>query len=216
MGQTATILKVLSLNTSHGSHSWALLVKFLSNVAKWMSQNTFDDKSTLVQVIANVDPDLCHHKVSLGHNELMCHIDWFPVNSLVPGRFLKKFRYVIFLPILVTDGWDISIEIVLLWMSLHLTDDKSTLVQVMAWCHQATSHYRSQCWPRSVPPYGVTRPQWVNSLSLTDELIHICTVMPMIMLWLTNEISNSIICHISRQQTRLSDFVKPHHRTYHR
>ena len=27
------------------------------------------------------------------------------------------------------------------WMSLDLSDDKSTLVQVMAWCHQATSHY---------------------------------------------------------------------------
>ena len=46
------------------------------------------------------------------------------------------------------------------------TDDKSTLVQVMAWCHQATSHYLNQCWPRSPTPYGVTRPQWVNSLAL--------------------------------------------------
>ena len=26
----------------------------------------------------------------------------------------------------------------------------------MAWCHQATSHCRSQCWPRSTSPYGVT------------------------------------------------------------
>ena len=49
-------------------------------------------------------------------------------------------------------------------MSLDLTDDKSTLVQVMAWCHRATSHYLSQCWPRSVSPCGVSRPQWVNSL----------------------------------------------------
>ena len=47
-------------------------------------------------------------------------------------------------------------------MSLDLNDEKSTLVQVMAWCHQATSHYLSQCWPRSLSPYGVTRPQWVN------------------------------------------------------
>ena len=36
------------------------------------------------------------------------------------------------------------------------------LVQVMAWCRQATSHYLSQCWPRSLSPYGVTRPQWLN------------------------------------------------------
>ena len=47
-------------------------------------------------------------------------------------------------------------------MSIDLTDDKSALVQVMAWCRQATSHYLSQCWPRSVLPYGITRPQWVN------------------------------------------------------
>ena len=36
-------------------------------------------------------------------------------------------------------------------------DDKSTLVQVMAWCRQATSHYMDQCWPRSPTPYNVTR-----------------------------------------------------------
>ena len=45
---------------------------------------------------------------------------------------------------------------------LDFADDQSTLVQVMAWCRQATSHYLSQCWPRSLLPYGVTRPQWVN------------------------------------------------------
>ena len=51
-----------------------------------------------------------------------------------------------------------------LWMSLDLIDDQSTLVQVIAWCCQATSHYLSQCWPRSLLPYGVTRPHWVNTL----------------------------------------------------
>ena len=52
----------------------------------------------------------------------------------------------------------ISSKIALRWMPLDLTDDKSTLVQVMAWCCQATSHYLSQCWPRFMSPYGVTRP----------------------------------------------------------
>ena len=32
----------------------------------------------------------------------------------------------------------------------------------MAWCCQATSHYLSQCWPSSLSPYGITRPQWVE------------------------------------------------------
>ena len=47
-------------------------------------------------------------------------------------------------------------------MPWDLTDYESTLVQVMAWCRQATSHYLSQGWPRSVSPYDVTRAQWVN------------------------------------------------------
>ena len=55
---------------------------------------------------------------------------------------------------LVIDGWGTSCDIALRWMSLGLTDDKSTMVQLMAWCHQATSHYLSQCWSRSMSPYG--------------------------------------------------------------
>ena len=34
---------------------------------------------------------------------------------------------------------------VLRWMPQDLTDDKSTLVQVMALCRQATGHYLNQC-----------------------------------------------------------------------
>ena len=64
--------------------------------------------------------------------------------------------------------------LVLRWMRQNTFGDKSTLVQVMAWCHQAPSHYLSQCWPRSVPPYDVTRPQWVNRVICFEE-IQICT-----------------------------------------
>ena len=87
-------------------------------------------------------------------------------NSLAPGKFKLNFRHVIFKQILVIDGWGISCEIALIWTSLDFTVDQSTLVQVMAWCCQATSHYLSQCWPRSLSPYGITRPQWVKSYAL--------------------------------------------------
>ena len=73
-----------------------------------------------------------------------------------------KFGWIIFKLTLVTDSWVTSWEIPLSWISLNLTDDKSTLVQVMAWCRQATSYCLNQCWPRSMSPYGITRPQWVN------------------------------------------------------
>ena len=65
----------------------------------------------------------------------------------------------------------------LLWncpqlMVTGLTDDKSTLGQVMAWCRQATSHHLTQCWPRSMPPYGFTRPQWVKYKHYTIRVYH--------------------------------------------
>ena len=55
-------------------------------------------------------------------------------------------------------------------MSLDFTGDKSTWVQVMAWCCLAASHYLSQCWPRSVSPYVVTRSQWVKLRTLSQLL----------------------------------------------
>ena len=82
--------------------------------------------------------------------------------SLAPERFQFNFREVIFKLNLINGGWGNSYEIALRWMQLDLTDDTSRLVQVMAWCRQATSHYLSQCWPRSMSPNGVIRPQWVK------------------------------------------------------
>ena len=46
------------------------------------------------------------------------------------------------------------------WIPLNPIDDKWTLIQVMACCHQAKSHYLRQCWPRPLLSYG------------HDELIH--------------------------------------------
>ena len=39
------------------------------------------------------------------------------------------------------------------------TNNRSTLAWAMAWCR----HNLNQCWPRSMSPYGVTRPLWINS-----------------------------------------------------
>ena len=43
-----------------------------------------------------------------------------------PGKFEWNLKYVIFKRILVIDGWGISCEIALIWMSLDFTDDQST------------------------------------------------------------------------------------------
>ena len=39
---------------------------------------------------------------------------------------------------------------------------------------QATSHYLSQCWPRSLLTYGITRPQWVKGDYFIQRLSFIC------------------------------------------
>ena len=86
------------------------------------------------------------------------------INSLAPGGFENIFQNVFFKLISWIDTLSNSCETALRSMPQNPSDDKSTLVQVMAWCRQAASHYLSQCCPRSLSPYGVTRPQWVNSL----------------------------------------------------
>ena len=67
-----------------------------------------------------------------------CESYWSCFDSLAPGRGDSNFEILI------------SQLITLRWMAQNTFDVKSELVQVMAWCHQATRHYLNQCWPRSV------------------------------------------------------------------
>ena len=90
------------------------------------------------------------------------------INSLAPGRPGCFFKMAIFNLVLSIGILTSSDDNPLRWMPWDLTDNKSTLVQVMAWCRQATSHYLSQCWPSSMSPYGVTRLQCVKS-----TLVHV-------------------------------------------
>ena len=99
--------------------------------------------------------------------------------TVVTREIWMKFKISNFQLTSVIDGWRISGEIVLWWMSLDLTYHKSTLVEVMAWCCQATRHYLSQYWLSSMSPYGVTRPHWVNDRRNYDE--RMANFVPIIM-----------------------------------
>ena len=74
------------------------------------------------------------------------------------GNFNEIFKHI-----LVIDDSDISCLIAISW---------KPQVQVMAWCREATSHYLSQCWPISMSPYGITRPQWVKWLCYIRTALH--------------------------------------------
>ena len=69
-------------------------------------------------------------------------------------------KNVILSLVLQTGIFRSSYDNVIRWMPQGLTDDESTLGQVMAWCRQATSHYLSQCWPSYLLPY----PQWTKAI----------------------------------------------------
>ena len=87
---------------------------------------------------------------------------WDRLNSLAAGRSECNSKNGIFNLVLLINVFRSSHDNDLWWLPQELTDDKSTLVQVMAWCRQATSYYLSQCWLSPLSPHGVARPQWFN------------------------------------------------------
>ena len=69
------------------------------------------------------------------------------INSMSPGRCITFFENIIsndhFL-------WTYLVHLLWNWTGIDANNLQSTLVQVMAWCHQATSHYRSPCFDKYI------------------------------------------------------------------
>ena len=85
--------------------------------------------------------DSSDHEVS-GNDYQDSDTDWCIgyLNTLAPGRFGCDFKNSIFKLVLLIGILRSLYDNGLRWMPQNITDDKSTLVQVMAWCH-----YLSQC-----------------------------------------------------------------------
>ena len=170
---------VISLISIHWNQNKIVdILQTFSNAFPWIKKTFWISKISLKYVCSGLIDDKYCFREWFGTLQVTSHYLnlYWPIcltlagitrpqwlNSLDPGRFHFNFRKVIFK---LTGGWGISYEIALRWMPQDLTYDKSTLVQVMAWCRQATRHYLNQCWPRSMSPNGVTRPQWVNKLEI--------------------------------------------------
>ena len=82
--------------------------------------------------------------------------------ALAPVLCGGNVKNVIFKHIIKSSSMGTYCEITLRWMPRNVTNERSTLSLVMVWCHQATSHYLRHCWPSTMSPYGVTRPQRDN------------------------------------------------------
>ena len=87
-------------------------------------------------------------------------------NSLAPEGCSNDLKHVISTHMLWINFMGTFYETVHKWMSQNTFDEKSTSIQVISLCRQTTSHYMSQCWLRSVSPYGATRSQWVKWIAL--------------------------------------------------
>ena len=141
--------------------------------------------------------------MSLGHNELT---HW-PQGGVVV--ILKTFFFKYFLN---SFHWLISWALpVKLFVSATLPlNDWSILVQVMALCHQATHDYLSRCWPRSMSPFEVTIPQWVNVLSCigSDEIKkeRLCSKLVWVMAW-SHQLPSH---HLNQWQTNWPKFNRQH------
>ena len=69
----------------------------------------------------------------------------------------KWFARIFFKLMIWIDVWSTSCEIDLRWLPHTPVDDKSTLVQVKAWCRQALTSQIVLTKISNVRPYGVTR-----------------------------------------------------------
>ena len=79
------------------------------------------------------------------------------INVLPPGRWGGTFKSVISEHTFYRlNSW------ALLEKLLSGECHRPPLLQVITWCCQATIQYLGQCWTKSTPPYGVTRPPCVN------------------------------------------------------
>ena len=109
-------------------------------------------------------------------------------NSLSPGQRGFDFKYVISKCVAVITVMSVADAIVFKWMAQNPTDDKSTLVQVMAWCRQAPSHSLSQFWSSYMSPLShneliaidilyawILSPHFVSSLSFSTLLLRVTT-----------------------------------------
>ena len=92
---------------------------------------------------------------------LLMHIcDTWPqwVNTRRPIQSGQHLGDNFFKCILLNENEYILIQFSLKFVPKGLINDKSALVEIMAWCWQATRHYLNRCRARCVMPFGFTKP----------------------------------------------------------
>ena len=124
---------------------------------------------TLLHRLHNVVTTFTHHSTNTLAYELVgmvLHKRMY--NALFPWGCGFEFKCVTEYVVVITIMC-ISNAIATRWMARTPADDRNDLVQVMARCHQVTSHYLKQCRLWSLAPYDVTMP---------NDTFFICKPLP--------------------------------------
>ena len=108
--------------------------------------------SNVIKFIQNVSANMCKWEIF----SIACFANYVSI-------ILHDINSLAFRSLCPITTWALADEIAPRWMPQNLTNEKSTQVQVMAWCRQTTRQYLSRCWPKSMKPYGVSRPQNMSS-----------------------------------------------------
>ena len=120
----------------------------------WFCKAWVLEYSTQVRLVAaDALAACCNHP--LHKCNVDCHGRWacFPFlfgrrfKSLAPGRRGSNHGPMLFKLIIQRSNLGTHSEIGPRWMSYNLTNEMSTLVQVMTWYRRITRYYLSQCWP---------------------------------------------------------------------
>ena len=99
-----------------------------------------------------------------------CRSDEIGISFIGPWRIWQSYQKLNFQVIIRIPILDIFCEIALRLMLKCLTNEKSTLAQVMAWCRQATSHYLIRWWARSLSLYGIPAHTELKFLKVKDNI----------------------------------------------
>ena len=100
------------------------------------------------------DEPVCGCSAQHSHAGLLTHWGRDKVAAILQTTFANAFSWLKCTNFAIKFDWSLFLK--------DRIDNIPALVQIMAWRHQATSHYLNQRWPSQLTHICVTLLQWVN------------------------------------------------------
>ena len=129
---------IISVGPSLSNHLHANVLAFLGIITQKPLASSLVPKNRFGQI-----------RLAIRYFQYVCTLSNHMINWLISGSYGSNFKKVISQQVAHYIHQEFCFRrIVVWWMPQNTYDDKSTLVQIMTWCHQGTSHLLSHCWLR--------------------------------------------------------------------